>query len=37
MLDEWAADTLARATGADTQTLKRELRARGVAAFGLAA
>lgn len=37
MLDEWAADTLARAIGADAQMLKRELRARGVAAFGLAA
>jgi hypothetical protein len=28
---------LARVTGADAQLLKRELRARGVAAFGLAA
>ena len=37
MLDEWAADTLARVTGADAQMLKRELRARGIAAFGLAA
>lgn len=37
MLDEWAADTLAKATGVDAQTLKRELRARGIAAFGLAA
>jgi hypothetical protein len=37
MLDEWAAGTLARVTGADVQVLKRELRARGVAAFGLAA
>jgi hypothetical protein len=37
MLDEWAAGTLARVTGADAQLLKRELRARGVAAFGLAA
>lgn len=37
MLDEWAADTLARATGADAQVLKRDLRARGIAAFGLAA
>lgn len=37
MLDEWAADTLARMTGVDAQVLKRELRARGIAAFGLAA
>jgi hypothetical protein len=37
MLDEWAADTLARMTGGDAQVLKRELRARGIAAFGLAA
>lgn len=37
MLDEWAADTLARITGVDAQILKRELRSRGIAAFGLAA
>lgn len=39
MLDEWAADLLARLLGAPTraQSLRRELRAKGVAAFGLAA
>lgn len=37
MLDEWAAATLARVTGADANVLKRDLRARGIAAFGLAA
>lgn len=38
MLDEWAADLLARLLGSPTRTpaLRRELRARGVAAFGLA-
>ena len=37
MLDEFAADLLARAMGAlgQTPSLKRELRTRGVAAFGL--
>ncbi len=39
MLDEWAADLLARLLGtpARAPVLRRELRARGVAAFGLAA
>ena len=39
MLDEWAADLLARLVGGPTRatTLKRELRDRGVAAFGFAA
>ena len=39
MLDEWAADLLARLVGggARAQALKRELRGRGVAAFGFAA
>lgn len=38
MLDEWAADLLARLLGAPPRApaLRRELRARGVAAFGLA-
>lgn len=38
MLDEWAADVVARALGAPTRAdvLRKELRARGVAAFGLA-
>jgi hypothetical protein len=38
MLDEWCADLLARLLGAPdrSSTLRRELRARGVAAFGLA-
>ncbi len=37
MLDDWAADVLARALGvlAQQPALKRELRARGIAAFGL--
>lgn len=37
MLDEWAADLLARLLGAPARatTLRRELRERGVAAFGL--
>jgi hypothetical protein len=37
MLDEWAAELLARLLGtpAKAQTLRRELRSRGVAAFGL--
>jgi hypothetical protein len=37
MLDEWAADLVARiiASPAKTEQLRRELRARGVAAFGL--
>lgn len=37
MLDEWAADLAARALGAPAklETLRRELRARGVAAFGM--
>lgn len=36
-LDEWASDLLARLLGSPGQaaTLRRELRARGVAAFGL--
>jgi hypothetical protein len=36
-LDEWAADTLARLMGAPSRAaqLRRELRARGVAAFGI--
>ncbi|MBX3213776.1 MAG: hypothetical protein KF850_17180 [Labilithrix sp.] len=39
MLDEWAADLLARmlAAPARAQSLRQELRTRGVAAFGLAA
>ncbi len=39
MLDEWAADLLAHMLGAvdRAQALKRELRARGIAGFGLAA
>jgi len=39
MLDEWCADLLARLLGAPDRTaaLRRELRDRGVAAFGLAA
>jgi hypothetical protein len=38
MLDEWAADLLARLLGAPSRAtaLKRDLRSRGVAAFGLA-
>ncbi len=38
MLDEWAADVLARLLGAPSRAtlLRRELRSRGVAAFGLA-
>ena len=38
MLDEWAAELLARLLGTPSRatTLKRELRSRGVAAFGLA-
>ncbi|AKV01928.1 hypothetical protein AKJ09_08591 [Labilithrix luteola] len=38
MLDEWAAELLARLLGAPSRVpgLRRELRARGVAAFGLA-
>jgi hypothetical protein len=37
MLDEWAADVLARLFGAPDRSaqLRRELRGRGVAAFGL--
>jgi hypothetical protein len=37
MLDEWAADVLSRLLGAEGRSpaLRRELRARGVAAFGL--
>ena len=37
MLDEWAAGILARLLGAPARepVLRRELRARGVAAFGL--
>lgn len=39
MLDEWAADLLARLLGAPARSgdLRRELRSRGIAAFGLAA
>jgi len=39
MLDEWAADVIARALGGTARAdgLKRELRRRGVAAFGLVA
>ena len=39
MLDEWAADLIARLLGAPgrANALKRDLRAHGVAAFGLAA
>lgn len=39
MLDEWGADLLARLLGAPSRAdaLKRELRSRGIAAFGLAA
>jgi hypothetical protein len=39
MLDEWAADLLARLLGAPSrmENLRRDLRSRGVAAFGLAA
>jgi hypothetical protein len=39
MLDEWAADVVARAIGAPGRAaqLRRELRARGVCAFGLIA
>jgi len=39
MLDEWAADLLARLLGAPARAtlLRRDLRERGVAAFGLAA
>jgi hypothetical protein len=39
MLDEWAADVVARAVGAPGKAaqLRRELRARGVCAFGLIA
>ena len=38
-LDEWAADVLARVLGAPARTdgIRRELRRRGVAAFGLVA
>ena len=38
-LDEWAADLVARVLGSPTQkaALRRELRARGLAAFGLVA
>lgn len=38
MLDEWAADLVARVLGTPSRTdvLRKELRARGVAAFGLA-
>ena len=37
MLDEWAADSVARLLGAPSRAtaLRRELRSRGVAAFGL--
>jgi hypothetical protein len=37
MLDEWAADLLARLLGAPARAtgLRRDLRSRGVAAFGL--
>ncbi len=39
MLDEWGADLLARLLGSPSRAdaLKRELRSRGIAAFGLAA
>ena len=39
MLDEWGADLLARLLGAPSraEALKRDLRSRGIAAFGLAA
>jgi hypothetical protein len=36
-LDEWAAGVVARATGGRVDAVRRELRSRGVAAFGLAA
>ncbi len=38
MLDDWSADLLARLSGGAVQTsaIKRELRARGIAAFGMA-
>jgi hypothetical protein len=35
MLDEWAADLLARLLGTPARALRQELRRRGVAAFGL--
>ena len=37
MLDEWAADLVARLLGAPSRAtaLRRDLRSRGVAAFGL--
>jgi hypothetical protein len=36
-LDEWAAGIVARATGGRSDAVRRELRSRGVAAFGMAA